>query len=170
VDSIVFEEMPTADGGLEVRSTVGKGEGVFAARSFQRGEIVLVGVITHELDRNHSHASQLGEHRFVIHGGLVPKVNHSCEPNCGIRPNPTGAHDLVARSPIAASDEITFDYAMRNYGIEHFPGTCGCSTAACRGRTTGWKDLPAQRKADYTGFVAPYLLDLDSRGPTWSNA
>jgi hypothetical protein len=26
---------------------------------------------------------------------------------------------------------------------------------------TGWKDLSAERKADYDGSVAPYLLEID---------
>lgn len=41
-------------------------------------------------------------------------VNHSCSPNCGVRLNDAGAYDFVAREPIAAGEEITFDYAMRN--------------------------------------------------------
>lgn len=121
----------------------------------------MVGVIESELDRNHSHASQVSTQRFVLHGGLVPKVNHSCDPNCGIRLNSSGAHDFVARAPIAADDEITFDYAMRNYSVEHFPAHCGCGSPHCRGRITGWRDLPTQRKADYHGFVAPYLIEID---------
>ena len=72
------------NGGYELQRTDAKGAGVFATRSFQVGEIVMVGVIDRELDRNHSHASQVSEKRFVMHGGLITKVNHSCEPNCGI--------------------------------------------------------------------------------------
>jgi uncharacterized protein len=56
---------------------------------------------------------------------------------------------------------ITFDYAMRNYSIEHFPGGCLCGADICRGSVTGWKDLPADRKAAYDGLVAPYLLEID---------
>jgi uncharacterized protein len=151
------------DDGLELRRTDHKGEGVFATRFFQLGETVMVGRIDYELDYNHPHASQIGEQRFVLHGGLIPKVNHSCEPNCGIRPNASGSHDLVARKPIAPDGEITFDYAMRNYSVEYFPDHCRCGSLNCRDRITGWKDLTAQRKADYHGFVAPYLISIDNR-------
>jgi uncharacterized protein len=147
--------------GLELRKTADKGEGVFATRSYVTGETVLIGTIERELDHNHPHASQIGENRFVLHSGLMPKVNHSCEPNCGIRLNRTEAHDIIAFSSIAADDEITFDYAMRNYSVEHFPPQCQCGKSRCRGRITGWKGLPAQTKADYHGFVAPYLIDMD---------
>ncbi|WP_405930142.1 SET domain-containing protein-lysine N-methyltransferase [Streptomyces sp. NBC_00827] len=147
------------DPGAELRESMGKGAGVFATRSFRAGEVVLAGVIEAELDRNDAHASQIGRHRFVRHGGLVPKVNHSCVPNCGIVLNASGAHDLLARIAIMIGQEITFDYAMRNYTIEHFPARCRCGTALCRGRITGWKDLPSDRRDAYRGFVAPYLLE-----------
>jgi len=148
------------DDGFELRATPGKGEGVFATRSFRTGETVMVGVIDRELDHNDAHASQISADRFVLHGGLIAKVNHSCEPNCGIRLNPSGAHDFVARRP------ITFDYAMRNYSIEYFAAHCLCGSTRCRDRITGWKDLPAPRKADYRGYVAPYLTDLDNQHAT----
>ncbi|MER5770894.1 SET domain-containing protein-lysine N-methyltransferase [Streptomyces sp. NPDC001985] len=145
--------------GAELREARGKGGGVFATRTFRTGELVLDGVIEAELDRNDSHASQIGWNRFVRHGGLMPKVNHSCDPECGVRLNASGAHDLFARRAIAAGREITFDYAMRNFSIEHFPALCGCGSPLCRGRVTGWKDLPAARRDAYRDSVAPYLLD-----------
>jgi hypothetical protein len=62
----------------------------------------------------------------------------------------------VAREPIVAGEEITFDYAMRNYSVEHFPGGCLCGSDTCRGSITGWRDLSDERKAAYRGLVAPY--------------
>ena len=139
----------------------GKGGGVRATRGFRAGETVMVGVLDGEVARNDSHATQVSRTKWARHGGLGPKVNHSCSPNCGVELNETGACDFVARRPIADGEEITFDYAMRNYAIEHFPGGCLCGAEICRGAVTGWKDLPAERKADYAGLVAPYLLEID---------
>jgi hypothetical protein len=139
----------------------GKGEGVFTTTCFQAGETVMVGEIERRLSENHSHATQVGLSEYVQLGGMGSKVNHSCDPNCGIRINSAGAPDLVARQRIPAGVELTFDYAMRNYSVEHFPGPCRCGSAACRGAVTGWKDLPDGVKARYQGFVAGYLLDLD---------
>lgn len=149
--------------GYELQRTGTKGDGVFATRAFQMGETVMVGVIDRDLDQNHAHASQVSEKRFVLHGGLITKVNHSCEPNCGIHLNTSGAHDFVARRAITAGQEITFDYAMRNYSVEYFAVHCRCGALHCRDRITGWKDLPAERRAEYRGFVAPYLSDIDTR-------
>ena len=138
-----------------------KGGGVRATRGFQAGETVMIGELEGEVERNDSHATQISRTKWARHGGLGPIVNHSCDPNCGVEVNETGACDFVARESIAVGDEITFDYAMRNYSIEHFPGGCLCGADLCRGSVTGWKDLSDERKADYEGSVAPYLLEMD---------
>ena len=149
--------------GIELRSTTAKGDGVFATRLFRAGETVMVGVIETRLSKNHSHASQIGEHEYALHAGLISKFNHSCEPNCGIRINSSGGHDFIAMRDIGPNEEATFDYAMRNLGIDYFPGHCTCGEKACRGSITGWRDLPQARKNKYVGFVAPYLLELDAK-------
>ena len=123
----------------------------------------MVGIIERVLDGNDSHASQIGENRYVLHAGLISKVNHNCDPNCGIRINDSGAHDFVARRDIVDDEEIIFDYAMRNYGVDYFPKQCLCGSERCRCRIFGWKDLPDERKRIYKGFVAPYLLELDDK-------
>jgi hypothetical protein len=148
---------------FELREISGKGIGVFATKSFKVGDIVMIGVIKEVLKGNNSHSSQIGGNEYVLHAGLISKVNHSCDPNCGIRVNETGAHDFVAMVEIGVNEEITFDYVMRNYTIDFFPKQCMCGSKKCRVRITGWKDLPDEKKKEYEGFVAPYLLDLDAK-------
>ena len=134
--------------GVKLRRTAdGKGDGVMATRPFAAGETVMVGFLIGALTGNDSHATQVGPGRWALHGGLGPKVNHSCDPNCGVRLNNGQAFDFVARQPIAVGQELTFDYAMRNFTIDHFPAVCLCGAVRCRGSVTGWKDLPAARKA-----------------------
>ncbi len=149
--------------GFELRESAGKGKGVFATRSSRAGEIVMVGLVEKVLEENSSHASQVGENEYVLHAGLISKVNHRCDPNCGIRVNEAGAHDFVAIRDIIVNEEITFDYTMRNWGVDYFPKQCICGSERCRGRITGWKDLPDEWKNEYEGFVAPYLLELDAK-------
>ena len=145
----------------ELRNTPGKGEGIFALKEFKAGELVMVGRIEKELETSDSHSSQIGENRHVLHGGLISKVNHCCDPNCGIKENETGAHDFVARRPIAPGEELTFDYAMRNYSVDYFPHECKCGSPQCRGKITGWKSLPTEIKKEYAGYVSQYLLEMD---------
>ena len=75
----------------------------------QVGETVMVGMLEGDVACNDSHATQVSRTRWARHGGLGPKVNHSCSPNCGVELNATGACDFVAREPIARGEEITFD-------------------------------------------------------------
>jgi len=151
------------DEGYELRTAVdGRNDGVFATRDFAAGDAVMLGEPGRPAPGNHSHANQISLTEWVFEDGLGPKVNHSCDPNCGVRFNDrVDGFDFVALAPIAAGEEITFDYAMRNLAIEHFPERCLCGTQACRGAVTGWKDLPEERKAAYGAFVAPYLREAD---------
>lgn len=144
------------------RAADGTGQGVLATRAFDAGETVMVGFLAGRLSGNDSHATQVGPRSWARHGGLGPMVNHSCDPNCGVRLNAGGAFDFVARRPIPDGGELTFDYAMRNHTIDHFPTVCLCGARGCRGSVTGWKDLPAARKAAYGDLVAPYLRTMDS--------
>jgi len=146
---------------IQLKKTAAKGIGVYSMRPFEIGETVLIGHIEKILSKNHTHASQIAEHKFALHAGLISKFNHSCDPNCGIKVNVFGGHDFVAMRKIKLNEELTFDYAMRNYRIEHFPGQCRCGENVCRGSITGWKDLPQHRKEQYFGFVAPYLIEMD---------
>jgi hypothetical protein len=148
--------------GVELRHADDEqGEGVLATRPFATGDTVMVGFLVGALTGNDSHATQVGPERWARHGGLGPMVNHSCDPNCGVRLNTDHAFDFVARRPIRAGQTLTFDYAMRNFTIDHFPAVCLCGTPSCRISVTGWKDLPASRKADYGELVAPYLRAMD---------
>src|SRR5829696_1618641 len=145
-----------AENGVVLRRTPdGKGDAVLATRPFAAGDTVMVGFLIGALSGNDSHATQVGPDRWARHGGLGPKVNHSCDPNCGVRLNEAQAFDFVARRRIDSGQELTFDYAMRNFTIDHFPPACLCGAEQCRGSVTGWKDLPARRKADYGKLVAP---------------
>ena len=153
----------SAEEGVLLRRTAdGKGDAVLATRRFAAGDTVMVGFLIGPLTDNDSHATQVGPDRWARHGGLGPMVNHSCDPNCGVRINAAQAFDFVARRPIDVGQEVTFDYAMRNYTIDHFPAVCLCGAVACRGSVTGWKDLPTARKADYGDLVAPYLRVMDA--------
>ena len=147
--------------GLALKDCSERGDGVFARKAYARDDIVLVGVIEKVLLSNHSHASQIGANRYVFHAGLISKVNHSCAPNCGIHVNATGAHDFIAMKPIGVGEEVTFDYAMRNYGVDYFPDVCMCGADSCRGHITGWRDLPEETRKAYGVYAAPYLRALD---------
>src|SRR5262249_36696689 len=78
-------------------------------------------------------------------------INHSCEPNLGIR----GQLTFVARRPIKAGEELTYDWAME----ENSPAAtrCACGARRCRRRLTGraWAIRALQHR--YRGSFAAYL-------------
>jgi len=91
------------DEGCELRTAIDdRDDGVFATRAFAAGDIVMLGVPGRPAPANHSHANQVSLTEFVFEDGLGPKVNHSCDPNCGVRENrAAGGFDFVARAAIA---------------------------------------------------------------------
>jgi hypothetical protein len=60
----------------------------------------MIGFLIGRLTGNDSHATQVGPSRRARHGGLGPIVNHSCDPNCGVRLNDAQAFDFVARQDL----------------------------------------------------------------------
>ena len=153
----------TQDNNFKLKNSMDRGAGVISKKPFSAGEVVMRGAINEILSVNTVHTSQIGENAYVNPIGLMAFVNHCCNPNCGIQVNEAGAHDYVAMRDISTGDEITFDYAMQNYCVDHFPSQCLCGAEDCRGEIGGWQSLPQDKKEQYQGFVAPYLLELDAK-------
>jgi hypothetical protein len=142
------------------------GRGLFARKRISKGEIVAVkgGRVYDErtLARVEKGlgpvAVQISERLFI--GPLTRAereasmlhLNHSCDPNLEIQ----GQIVFVARRPIRAGEELTFDYAMTD--DEDFEMACRCGARCCRGVVTGrdWKRKDLQRR--YRGAFSPYLL------------
>lgn len=82
-------------------------------------------------------------------------VNHSCEPNCGLR----NATQLVAMRDIEAHEELTYDYAISD-ASDYDEFECGCATTTCRGRILqhDWTRLELQKR--YEGYFSPYIARL----------
>jgi hypothetical protein len=87
-------------------------------------------------------------------------INHSCQPNAGMRGNVS----LFAMWPIAAGEEICFDYAMTD-GSPYDEFDCSCGTELCRGRVSGndWQRPDLRQR--YQGFFSPYLQRRIDRLP-----
>jgi hypothetical protein len=63
---------------------------------------------------------------------------------------------------IEPDQELTTDYASFEYEIVFMDGPCHCGTPSCRGRITGYKDLPEDRRIAYGSYIAEYLQELDA--------
>ena len=155
-------EVSEQDKNFELQDSEDRGSGVFTKNFYGKGRVVMTGVMDKIVSINHVGVSQIGKHEYVAPVGFMALVHHTCNPNCGIKVNETGAHDYVAMRDIKPGEEVTFDYAMQNYKIGYFPSKCLCGSPECRGTVGGWVDLPKHKRKDYQGYIAPYLLELDN--------
>jgi uncharacterized protein len=83
-------------------------------------------------------------------------INHSCDPNVWMQDENT----LAARRDIAASEELTIDYAMFE-GNENDvkPWICRCGSLLCRHRITGqdWRLPELQQR--YEGHFSLFITE-----------
>lgn len=169
--------MHYAASGLEVQCLPDQeAKGLFATRPFAPGELLVVWggrIITGaELaalppDKRHW-MLQIDEDLFQLTDpsdiGGADYVNHSCDPNAGI----LGHIALVALKPIAAGEEVCFDYAMTD-STRYCEFQCWCGAPNCRGwvRADDWRRPELRHR--YGRHFSPYLLrrmdaEVDSVG------
>lgn len=86
--------------------------------------------------------------------GPADWINHSCDPNSGLR----GQITLVAMRPIRPAEEVCFDYAMSD-GSHYDTFTCNCGAANCRGRVTGDDWMRDDLIARYGEYFSPFLRE-----------
>jgi uncharacterized protein len=146
---------------VTVEQTHARGKGVYATRHFFRGETVVTARRVKVLPERTVHSLQMD---FDLHVELdIPGrlINHSCNPNTGVRNNEFGAYDFVALVDISKGDEITFDYETTEYISIAVP-LCLCASVGCRGKTRGFKFLPSEIRERYGEFIGDYLKLLPS--------
>lgn len=147
---------------IEIRLAGDRGHGVFAKRHFEPGEVVLSSEIYRVVPGRTRTSFELapgGKHAELMWPAW--RINHSCEPNCGIRDNAVGAYDFIAGPDgIAAGEEILTHYGMHEW-FSTAVGECRCGAATCAGRSLGWGELtPSLRTIFAEGYgVARHLTD-----------
>lgn len=150
---------------LQIRETGGKGRGVFATGGFAEGEVVIVGKPVFRSPERTWQTVQIDVDAHVRISVPFEFVNHSCDPNCGIKPNRHAAYDLVAMRGVEAGEEVTFDYCTTEWSIVGFD-RCDCRSDRCRGIVRGGKFLSLDELERYDGYLAPYyrslLLEVDA--------
>lgn len=141
------------------------GLGMFAETNIRKGEIVFIKggyILTREeLFSTEKIGSYLpidndyfiGSRNKKEESGIKLFVNHSCEPNCGLR----GEITFVAMRDVPKGEELTCDYAMID--DDNYEFACNCGSVLCRKKITGfdWKIKDIQKR--YSGYFARYLID-----------
>jgi SET domain-containing protein len=152
-------------GKVEIRESKTHQKGMFAVRSIKKGETTFIkgGYI---LKREQIFSSGLINSYYPIddqyflgavnideEDGIKLYINHSCNPNCGIR----GEITFVAIRDIDPDEELTTDYAFLDN--EDYSFKCNCGESCCRSIITGsdWKIKEIQDK--YFNYFAVYLKE-----------
>ena len=108
---------PLISGEVRVGPSAEKGRCVFATRSYEPGDPVVVGRVERVAASRTNHSFQTGRDTHVDLDVPARLINHSCDPNTGIRDNEYGGFDFIALRRIAAAEEITWDTAMLTYSL-----------------------------------------------------
>ncbi|NJL25190.1 MAG: SET domain-containing protein [Calothrix sp. SM1_5_4] len=145
---------------VKVRRTRKFGRGVFALKKIRRGETIASfdGDIFDDdfaewTEDLLNHAIQIGKALWRDSEGIARLVNHSCEPNCGIKRRV----DIVAMRDIEAGEQITFDYEMTEKS-DWWRMRCRCGAPSCRKWIGSYRNLPRRQRLKYKGFISSWLL------------
>lgn len=147
-------------GNCLIKTVHDKGKGVFARRNFNPGKIVVRGRIVRRVPQRTNYSFQVGARKHVDLDIPAKLINHSCDPNLGIKDNVFGGYDFVAIRPIKKGEELCWDYCMSEY-YSIAVKRCLCGSKICRKKIRGYKYLPRGIRAKYKGFIAGYLNSSD---------
>ncbi len=150
------------------------GKAVFAARAFAEGDTLMEFTgrrfRSDEIPR-FAHGSidryvQVAPDRYMGPSGRIDDfVNHSCDPNAGLRFDDDRVF-LIAIRAIAPGEEISWDYST-TLAESNWHMICGCRSAECRRVVANFESLPEERQEYYRArnLVAPYLRRRDAIAP-----
>ena len=144
---------------VKVRSTRKYGRGVFAIKDIRKGEIIASfdGQILDDdfepwTEDLYNHAIQFEKAKWRDSKGIARLVNHSCDPNCGIK----RLFDIVAMRPIQKGEQLTWDYEMTEKNPD-WRMRCRCGTPICRKVIGNYKNMPLKIRKKYKGYISSWL-------------
>lgn len=145
---------------VRVRNTRRYGKGVFAKANVRKGEVIAVfdgPILDDDFDGWTkdilNHAIQIDKAKWRDSKGLARWINHSCDPNCGIKKR----NRVVAMRAIAKGEEITWDYEMTEKSW-WWRMKCKCGSPLCRKVIGSYARMPAAVRKRYRGFISDWLL------------
>jgi len=161
---------------LSIRPSPIQGYGVFANRDIHKGEMITLmrGTILtvpevqklylNGQTRTTCDTLQIAEQKYVLLDPLHNSINHSCNPNAGMRK----IRSLVALRNIRKGEEVTFDYSIvewtpRNYTAydpHDWPLRCDCHSPRCRKLIKCFPYVPKalQNKYVRSGMIQDFIL------------
>lgn len=121
---------------VRVAESSKEGQGVFAKRNFNEGDVVLEIDDTHVIENENTltseqHAYDLDylEDKIVLMQSPEKFINHSCDPNTYTKTE-DGIRRVIAMRNIKEGEEITYDYSVNGDNDGTF--SCHCGSERCR--------------------------------------
>jgi SET domain-containing protein len=134
---------------VSVRKSKIQGQGVFANKTFVKGETVLeIDDSDPVLDRGKLTPEQGilidvfvgidGKEKVIWMKSPERFINHSCDPNTFVRTDmKSGVRRTLALKDIRKGDELTWDYALNIWEEWIVPVPCNCGAENCLGSIRG---------------------------------
>lgn len=117
--------------GVKIINDGHKGLSVVATQPFHTTQVVIISRVVRVVPHRTNHSFQTDWNRHVDLNSPACYINHSCDPNVGIRDNSHGGFDFVALREITLQEEVTWDYETSEYTSIAVP-RCLCGAANCR--------------------------------------
>jgi uncharacterized protein len=143
-----------------VKRTKLYGRGVFAKTPIKKGEEIASfdGPFYDDdfdgwTDDLCNHSIQCGKALWRDSKGIARLINHSCDPNCGIK----GKFKIVAMRDIEKGEHVTWDYEMTERST-WWKMRCRCGSPMCRKKIGDYRNLPRGIRARYKGYISDWLI------------
>ena len=142
-----------------LRGTKRYGKGVFAIKAIKKGEVISAfdgqiyeGDYQPWTDDLYNHTIQFARELWRDSKGVARWINHSCDPNCGIK----ALFKVVAMRDIKKGEEITWDYEMTEKN-PHWKMKCRCGSELCRKIIGNYKNMPKSIRKKYGKYISAWL-------------
>ncbi|OQA22434.1 MAG: SET domain protein [Chloroflexi bacterium ADurb.Bin360] len=147
-----------------IKTSAIHGRGVFAARSFHEGEIILEIDDSHIVEDESTLTKEDWEFNVDCFDGKTVimqeperSINHSCDPNSYTR-TVDGVRKVIARRDIVAGEELTYDFTINGDNEGAFP--CHCGAKRCRGTYLGdFFKLPLEFQIEYLPYLEVWFVE-----------
>lgn len=135
---------------VEIKTSLISGKGTFATQKIAAGEYIATlsgeSLITTDINRCCLEKGmpvddplQIGDSLFLLLNYESKTINHSCEPNSGIK----NRSDLYAITDIGVGEEITYDYSTTSGITDVWAMKCICQSTGCRGEIGNVLSIPS---------------------------
>jgi len=162
------ERYPRISKKLEIKSTKKYGNGIFAIEEIKKGEVIHV--LSGEKMNPDEFAKrvnskkeyiddpfQIGKRTYIDLDEFSRNINHSCDPNGGIRK----MSELFALRDIKNGEEITYDYSA-TIAPTRWSMKCKCGSKNCRKILGDVLSIPKKQLKKYKelGALQKYMKPL----------